>query len=179
MSLFGTSRDFSLIRHINRELINNIIEQQVGYYKIDLEKTTSNIYGESNGKKIYNDPVLINCLIERTPPTWGTDEFGPDVSQDLVVRFFKDDLSGNSLSTELGPDGRGFTYNIVPEVGDVILWHENFYELDSIVENQLFVGKDPNYSYSVNNENFGNSISIICNAHYMRPERLGISLNRL
>ena len=34
MSLFGTSRDASLIRHIGRELINNIIEQQVGYYKI-------------------------------------------------------------------------------------------------------------------------------------------------
>ena len=72
MSLFGTSRDASLIRHINRELINNIIEQQVGYYKIDLAKTTSNIYGESNGQKIFFNPVLINCLIERTPPTWET-----------------------------------------------------------------------------------------------------------
>ena len=37
MSLFGEARDISLFRHINRELINNIIEQQVGYYKIILD----------------------------------------------------------------------------------------------------------------------------------------------
>jgi hypothetical protein len=106
MSLFGTSRDVSLIRHINRELINNIIEQQVGYYKINLEKTESNIYGESNGKKVYNDPVLINCLIERTDRTTSVDEFGPDINKIVKFRFLKDDLAGNDISVELGADGR-------------------------------------------------------------------------
>ena len=122
MSLFGSSRDASLVRHIGRELINNIIEQQVGYYKIDLSKTTSNIYGESNGQKIFYDPVLINCLIERTPPTWKTDSFGPDVDQDLVVRFLRDDLAGYELSMELENVGIGSSYGIFPEEGDDILW---------------------------------------------------------
>jgi hypothetical protein len=84
MSLFGTARDASLVRHINRELINNIIEQQVGYYKIDLAKTTSNMYGESNGQKIYYDPVLVNCLIERSAQEWTTDSFGPDVDSSQI-----------------------------------------------------------------------------------------------
>ena len=179
MSLFGTARDASLIRHINRELINNIIEQQVGYYKIDLTKTTSNMYGEANGTKIFHDPVLISCLIERTPPTWETDSFGPDVKQDLVVRFLRDDLAGIELSTELPDDGKGFTYGIVPEVGDVMLWNNDYYEVDGTIENQLFVGKDPSYSYSTDNDNFGSSISIIVNAHYTRSERLGITQDRL
>ena len=179
MSLFGTARDASLIRHINRELINNIIEQQVGYYKIDLTKTTSNMYGEANGTKIFHDPVLISCLIERTPPTWETDSFGPDVKQDLVVRFLRDDLAGIELSTELSDGGKGFTYGIVPEVGDIMLWNNDYYEVDGTIENQLFAGKDPSYSYSTDNDNFGSSISIIVNAHYTRSDKLGITQDRL
>ena len=179
MSLFGTARDASLVRHINRELINNIIEQQVGYYKIDLTRTQQNMYGEANGTKIYYDPVLINGLIERTPPTWTNTDFGPDVSQDITVRFLKDDLAGTNLSTELSGGGQGFSYIIVPEVGDLVLWNDDFYEVDSTAENQLFVGKDPGYSYSTDNDSFGSSISIIVNAHYSRRERLGITLDRL
>jgi hypothetical protein len=179
MSLFGTARDASLVRHIGRELVNNIIEQQVGYYKIDLTKTTSNMYGESNGQKIYYNPVLINCIIERTPPTWKTDSFGPDIDQDLTVRFLRDDLAGIDLSIEL-PEGRkGFAYGVVPEVGDIILWEEVYYEVDGTIENQYFVGKNPNFSYSTDNNNFGSSISIIVNAHYTRAEALGLTQDRL
>lgn len=179
MSLFGTARDASLVRHIGRELVNNIIEQQVGYYKINLSETTTNMYGEANGTKIFYDPVLINCLIERTPQTWSTDSFGPDVKQDLTVRFLRDDLAGIDLSIELPEGGRGFQYGVVPEVGDIMLWHNNYYEVDGIIENQLFVGKDPSYSYSTDNDNFGSSISIIVNAHYTREDKLGIQKDRL
>jgi hypothetical protein len=137
------------------------------------------MYGESNGTKIYYDPVLINCIVERTPPTWKTDSIGPDVDQDLTVRFLKDDLTGYELSVELADGGKGFTYGIFPEVGDILLWDEAYYEVDSIVENQYFVGKNPNYSYSSDNNNFGSSISIIVNAHYTRAEVLGLTQDRL
>ena len=179
MSLFGTSRDASLIRHIGRELINNIIEQQVGYYKIDLAKTSLNMYGESNGEKIYYDPVLVNCLIERSAQEWSTDSLGPDVNRKIQLRFLKDDLAGTNLSIELPEGGRGFQYGIYPEVGDVVIWQNNYYEVDDILENQYFLGKDPDYSYSSDNDNFGSSISIIVNAHYTRVEKLGIEKDRL
>ena len=179
MSLFGTARDASLVRHIGRELVNNIIEQQVGYYKIDLTKTTSNMYGESNGSKIFYDPVLVNCLIERTPPTWKTDSTGPDVDQDLTVRFLRDDLAGIDLSIELPGGGKGISYGIFPEVGDIMLWDEAYYEVDGIIENQYFVGKNPNFSYSDDNNGFGSSISIIVNAHLTRNESLGLTQDRL
>jgi len=179
MSLFGSARDASLIRHVNRELINNIIQQQVGYYKLDLSQTTTNMYGEANGSKTYYNPVLINCIIERTPQTWSTDSFGPDIKQDLTVRFLRDDLAGIDLSIELLGGGQGFAYGIVPEVGDIMVWQNNYYEVDGTIENQLFVGKDPGYSYSTDNDNFGSSISIIVNAHYTRVEKLGIEKDRL
>jgi hypothetical protein len=102
-----------------------------------------------------------------------------DVNRDIVVRFLRDDLAGLDLSTEQNPDIKGFSYNIVPEVGDIILWGNHYYEVDNVVENQLIVGKDSNYSYSTNTDNFGSSWSIIVTAHHTRPEKLGITQERL
>jgi hypothetical protein len=178
MSLYGENRDVSLFRHLNRELINNIIEQKVGYYKLNLDKTQSNIYGESV-TKTYNDPVLLNCLIERGDTDPKTDELGMDVTRNMKFRFLRDDLAGIDLSTELGADGKGFTYNIVPEVGDVILWNNDFYEVNNANENQLIVGKDPSYSYATQTDGYGSSWSIILECFYIRPEKLGISQQRL
>jgi hypothetical protein len=179
MALYGANRDISLFRHLNRELINNIIEQKVGYYKLILDKTVQNIYGESNGAKAYNDPVLINCLIERGDTEPDVSDFGMDFTRKIVCRFLRDDLAGIDLSTEQNADIYGFNYNIVPEVGDVVMWNNDFYEVDNVNENQLVVGKDPSYSYSSNVDNFGSSWSIILECHYMRPEKLGITKERL
>jgi hypothetical protein len=74
MALYGANRDISLFRHLNRELLNNIIEQKIGYYKIILDRTPSNVYGEAT-KKYYYDPVLINCLIDRGNIETTTDDF--------------------------------------------------------------------------------------------------------
>jgi len=163
MALYGGSRDISFIRHINKELINNIIEQQIGYYILVLDKTSSNLYGESL-QKTYNDPVLVNCLIERTPPTWTETDLGTDVTQDITVRFLRDILVDIQL---------------VPKVGDIVLWEESYYEISSLIENQLVVGKDPSYSYSSSTDDFGSSISIIVTAQYIRPEKVGLSKERL
>ena len=162
MALFGGSRDISLFRHINKELINNIIQQSVGYYKINLDKTSSNLYGEALTKS-YNNPILVNCLIERTAQEWAETEFGTDVTRTITVRFLRDILVDIQL---------------VPEVGDVMLWQENYYELSGIVENQFVVGKDPSYAYDDTND-FGSSISIIVTAQYIRPEKLGLKQERL
>ena len=178
MSLYGANRDISLFRHLNRELINNIIEQKVGYYKINLDKSPANMYGESSNKT-YNDPVLINCLIERGDTDPLTNEFGMDVTRNMKFRFLRDDLAGIDLSTDQPADGLGFTYNIVPEVGDIILWNNDYYEVNNANENQLIVGKDPLYSYSDNTDNFGSSWSIIVECFYIRPEKVGLTQQRL
>lgn len=173
MPLFGGKRDISLFRHINRELLNKIIETKIGYYKLKLGDTQSNIYGESNGNKTYNDPVLINCLIERGENTSETDDFGPDVMQNLICRFLRDDLAG------LDVDSTGYNHNIFPEIGDILLWNDNYYEVDNVNENQFFMGKNPNYSYDSTTDDFGTSLSFIVSCHYTRPEKLGIVNTRL
>ena len=69
MALFGGSRDISLFNSISKELINDILQTEVGYYKFALNKTTSNVYGESQGK-VYFEPVRIACLIKREDQSW-------------------------------------------------------------------------------------------------------------
>ena len=162
MALFGGSRDILLINSVNRELINDVITQQVGYYKPNSGVTRVNMYGEASNK-FYNDPVLINCLIDRGDQTWSSDEFGPDVVRTLTFSFFREDLKDLQLLTE---------------VGDVVFYQENYYELDSVVENQLFVGKNPEYPYSEGMQNYGTSISIVCQGHLVPADKVGLSLER-
>ncbi len=163
MALFGSVRDVSTFKGISKEVISTVISQQCGYYKVVLSDTPVNVYGES-GKKNYIGPVLIDCLIDRGDFTYSTGDFGPDVSRQVTFNFLKDHL---------------VDANIVPEIGDVIMYDELYYQVDDINENQLVVGKDPDYSYSAGLENFGSSYSIITKCHYVSPEIVGIAKNRL
>ena len=163
MALFGRSRDVLLINSINRELLPNIVTQQVGYYKLTLGASTTNMYGEATNK-FFSEPTLLNCLIERQDPTWTSDTFGPDTSQTLTVAFFREDLADVAIT---------------PEVGDIIFYYENYYEVDAVLENQYFVGKVPDYAYSEGLDQYGSSISIACTAHLVPADKLGITKERM
>ena len=158
MALFGGSRDISLFNTLNKELINDIIQTEIGYYKFVLEKTTSNIYGESMGKMFY-EPVRIACLINREDQSWSSDDFGSDIDQSFNFRFLKEGLKD---------------INLFPEIGDILLFRNNFYEVDSKIENELILGKDPDYAISTGTLDFGNSHSVILNAHLSRVEKLNL-----
>ena len=54
MALFGSARDANLIRSVNRELINKYIDTEVGFYKLNIEATKTNIYDESDDKVYYS-----------------------------------------------------------------------------------------------------------------------------
>ena len=158
MALFGGSRDISLFNTVSKELINDIIQSEFGYYKFALERTTANVYGESMGKMFY-EPVRIACLMQREDQTWSSDDFGSDVDQTFSFRFLKQELRD---------------INLIPEVGDILLFRNNFYEVDSKIENQLIMGKDPDYAISTGANDFGNSHSIIIKSHLSRVEKLNL-----
>ena len=158
MALFGGKRDVSLFKSISRELINDIIQTEIAYYKFALEQTNINVYGEAPGKNYY-EPLKIASLINRQDQAWSYDDFGPDVNQVIDFRFLKQELRD---------------INLVPQVGDLILFLNNFYEVDSRTENQLILGKDPDYALAMETSNFGDSFSIIVNTHISRVEKLNL-----
>jgi len=53
-----------MFKGVATELVHDVITQQIGYYKVMLNDTVPNVYGESLTKN-YIGPVLLNCLIER------------------------------------------------------------------------------------------------------------------
>ena len=122
MALFAGSRDINLFHTINSELLNDIIQTEIGYYKFVLDKTVSNVYGESADKMFY-EPIRIACLINKEDQSWSSD---------------------------------------------------NFYEVDTRVENQLIFGKDPDYAISGGTIDFGDSFSILLNTHLSRVEKLNL-----
>jgi hypothetical protein len=169
MALFGSARDISVFRHVNRELLGDIINQQVAFYKFKLNETISNIYGEASGEKYYDGPILFNCLITRLDQQYADAPYGVDFNWQIQAAFLRDDLV----------DAR-----YVPEVGDILLYQENYYEINSIITNQLFVGKDPAYPNETNPlnpglENYGYNVSIVVKAHVVPADKLGISRERL
>ena len=156
MPLFGGARDISLFRTMNRELINDIIQTEIGYYKFVLQDTVTNVYGEAENK-VYYEPLLIPCLITREDQTWNETDFGPDSTQQMTFAFLRADMKAKDL---------------LPEVGDIVLFNNDFFELNSLVENQFFVGKNPDYSMNEDTDGFGVSLSIICKGSKSRVEQL-------
>ena len=158
MALFGKTRDINLFHTLNDELLKDIIQTEVAYYKFALEQTTVNVYGEAPGKNYY-EPMKIACLINRDDQKWTADDFGSDVGYNHTFSFLKDEL---------------IDINLVPEIGDIVIFRNNFFEIDSKTENQLIMGRDKNYAISTETIDFGESFSIIVNAHISRIEKLNL-----
>jgi hypothetical protein len=86
------------------------------YHKINLELTKTNIYGEAL-EKWYYQPVNVRCTIERGEITYGDDDYGVTIANTIKVTIPKALLQ---------------QYNFLPEVGDILMDRERYYEVNSI-----------------------------------------------
>ena len=145
---FVPQKEINLIDSMNEELIDEILGQFVDVYKISLDETDSNIYGESS-TKFYNIGFRVNCMINYNEPETNQDEFGADVNSSIDMFFQRNNLSSGSL-------------NFMPEVGDVVTWNQHFWEINSVTEPQLIAG----------HHNFRHNI--VANAHRSRLSNLQI-----
>lgn len=169
MALFGSSRDASFLRGMNREVMGNIISQQCAFYKYKLAETKINIYGESSGGKFFEGPILFNALITVGDNVSPTSDLGVNFDWPVSFAFLRDDL---------------VDANVHPEVGDVILYQESYWEVDNTNIVQFWAGKDPEYPYDVNPlnpglQNFGYNVSVTCECHYIPSDRINLIRTRL
>ena len=112
MALFGRQRDISLFKSVNRELLGDIITQQCAVYKLKLEETRFNLYGEATGGKFYDGPNLFNVLIDRRDQEYPESELGVDFAWGVTFKFLRADL---------------VDANVVMDVGDIILYQNGYH----------------------------------------------------
>jgi hypothetical protein len=140
MARFTLSRDIKFFEGISRELVDAVIETAVVLYKLVIEDSKTNLYGESLNKTYYQG-VETTAVIEREPSASEYEGFGADKNQSAEFRF-------NRFTLE----DTGF----YPEVGDIIFHNNGYFEIDNVREDQLIGGQ-------VNNK-----FSIICSTFMTR-----------
>ena len=131
---FVPQKEFDLINSMNEELIDEILGQSVDIYKVSVENTKENLYGEST-TKYYDVGFRVNCLILYNEPEITQDEFGADVNANIEMYFQRENLASGSL-------------NFYPEIGDIVDWNDFYWEINGTTEPQLFAGH-PNFKHNI------------------------------
>ncbi len=156
MALFGGQRDAKFLASINSELINAIIDTEIEFYKLVVESSNSNLYGESESKSYY-DSILIPCLITKDDKNSSMDDYGHTYTRTSKFAIARDIL---------------VKADFYPEVGDIVFWDNEYFELDNVDSNQYFVGKNP--ETWPNGTDHGYSVSVVVDAHATRQTPQGI-----
>ena len=86
--------------------------------------------------KYYYLPVMIKCHIDRGDEKQVIEEFGPTNTQNVKFTFVE------RMMREQG---------IYPEVGDIILDRERYYEVTNVNANSIDFGNDDQYIYNADN----------------------------
>jgi len=147
MPRFVSDRDFNLMQHFNRELLNTVVDVDIILYKIILDNTSINIYGESTNKTRYTGIELKSLVKFKKIVSDATAGFGVDVDQGVEFRFVR------KLLEEV---------QVYPEIGDIISYDDSYYEIDNVNDTQYVAGQPYN------------SISILCEAHLTRISGINI-----
>jgi len=144
MARFALSRDIRFFESIARELVDVVVETSVVLYKLIIEDSKTNLYGESLNKTYYQG-LECTAMIERESSTTDYEGFGPDKNQLVEFRF-------NRFTLE----DKGF----YPEVGDIIFHNNAYFEIDNVREDQLIGGQ------------VDNKFSIICSTFMSRRSNI-------
>ena len=144
MARFALARDIKFFEGISRELVDAVVTTAVVLYKLIIEDSKTNLYGESLSKTYYQG-VNCNAMIQREDSQSNYEGFGSDTSQNVEFRFNKFTL-----------EDTGF----YPEVGDIIFHNNGYFEIDNVTEDQLIGGRVETGD--------GEAFSIICSTFMTR-----------
>ena len=153
-SRFLSQTDRNFFETVNKELLGSprdkkdgVINTFVKLFRLSVENTTTNLYGEAAAGKVYLPGVQLPSLVSAEDFDFTTDEFGPDLRQSATFSFEREYLVGLPLVTS---------------IGDVIDWNYAHWEISSLNENQLIGGQiDSNFS-------------VVCSAFLVRKSNLQI-----
>ena len=137
MPKFILGRDVNFFKSIARELVDDVVQNTIVLFKINLNETKINLYGESVNKT-WHAGVELYALLQKDAEISIYEGFGPDTTQNItfkVDRFMCEEK------------------NTYPEIGDVIYFDGSYSEIGNTNEVQ-FVGGQPYNNFSIVCETF-------------------------
>lgn len=146
MPKFLLGRDIELFKSLARELVDDVIQNTIVLFKVNVNETKVNIYGESMNKTWYPG-VEVFALIDKDPESARYEGFGLDTDQNVTFKLDR------WMLEEKG---------VYPEVGDIINWNGGYFEIDNTNEIQLVGGQ----SY--------NNFSVVCSTFMVSKSNLNI-----
>jgi hypothetical protein len=132
MPKFVLERDVDFFKSIARELVDDVVQNIITLFKINLNETKVNIYGEAMNKT-WLPGVNLYALVDRESESARYEGFGADTDQ--TITFKVDRFKCEEI-------------NVYPEVGDVILYNSSYFEIDNTTEIQFAGGQTYN-SFSI------------------------------
>lgn len=125
MARFALSRDIRFFEGISKELVDDVVSTAVVLYKMIIENSKTNLYGESLSKTYYQG-LECTAIISREDTLTNYETFGPDTNQNVEFRFNRFTLNEK---------------NFYPEVGDIIFHNNAYFEVNNVREDQLIGGR--------------------------------------
>ena len=137
MPKFLQTRDIEFFKGIARELVDDVVQNTIVLFKINMNETKVNIYGESLNKTWYPG-VQLYALYSKNPEDVVYEGFGPEMQQNITFKL-------DRIMCE--------EKEVYPEVGDIIFFDTSYYEIDNTNEIQ-FIGGNPDNNFSIVCETF-------------------------
>ena len=90
--LFLTPREINFMNDISKELVKDVVGQKIFLYQIsEIKSKVHDVYEESPDK-IFDNPIMIDCLVKYEPQTIKTDNFGSEEYSSITVFIQSRDL---------------------------------------------------------------------------------------
>lgn len=124
--LFICDQEIDFFNGIDKELIQEIVGQEITYYAVSDELTHSDdLYGEAMRKTVYT-PVVISARVLYNDPQQSITGFSVDTTYSIEIYFHIYEL------TERG---------ITPREGDFVKFGNNAYEIQKLTSPQIVYGQ--------------------------------------
>ena len=169
MPLFGRNKDRQLIKHFSKEVMSDVIDTPVILYKPNLSDSAVNIYGEGvNGGKSWRPGIELNAMVERQDQEYQQLEYGIDLNQKATFSFLNEDIWEKNKN--LNDNNLGFAI----EIGDIIYYDANYWEIDAVVKNQYLFGRNEFLMSGDTIGKEGESLSTKVETHLTRLSKINI-----
>jgi hypothetical protein len=181
MPKFFNAKDLDFIKTISEEVVDYLVEQAVVLFKVSVGETKTNLYGESLGK-VWRAPSTLMAIVDREPINIVYEGFGADRQGTIEFRFNRQRIREESYAVPKVRDINGTLIpteaiqNLTvgyPEVGDVILYDEIYYEIDNVREPQ-WIGGSPEIYDKEKGEFADASNTLIAACHMVRRSQVQI-----